>query len=140
MRIRCCIVSQSVAGSVIVLVMASTQFWPYEGRPITSRELLLTYLISNDLPRDLALRGAWASSFVGTLIPFPDGSFRQRRKRKPALEQRLRPVFERFLHFMQELVRNSAIHNTMVVAQGNVAHRTDGNGVIHNHRALLDRA
>ena len=38
------------------------------------------------------------------------------------LEQWLRPVLQRFLHFVQELVRDSAVHNTMVVAQGDVAH------------------
>ena len=56
------------------------------------------------------------------------------------LHHRLGPVFQRFFHLVQELVRDGAIHHAMVVAQCYVAHRTDGDGIVDHYRALLNRS
>ena len=56
------------------------------------------------------------------------------------LHHRLGPVFQRFFHLVQELVRDGAIHHAMVVAQCHVAHRTDGDGIVDHYRALLNRS
>src|SRR3981081_319019 len=41
------------------------------------------------------------------------------------LQHRLRPVFQRFLHLVQELVGDRAVHHATVVAESYVAHSTD---------------
>src|SRR5215470_19091399 len=41
------------------------------------------------------------------------------------LNQRLRPVLQRLLHLVQKLVSDGAVHDTVVVAQRDVAHRAD---------------
>src|SRR5712664_73435 len=60
------------------------------------------------------------------------------RDRREVLQNGLVPVFERFLHLVQELVGDRAVHHAMVVAERHVAHRADGDGVVDDHRALLD--
>src|SRR5713226_4110608 len=54
------------------------------------------------------------------------------------LKDRLGPVFERFLDLVEELVGDGAVHHAVVVAQGDIAHRADGDGVVDDHRALFD--
>src|SRR5207245_11396833 len=44
-----------------------------------------------------------------------------------SLHDRLAPVFERFLHFMQELVGDGAVHHAVVVAERHVADGGVGN-------------
>src|SRR5271170_3761996 len=56
------------------------------------------------------------------------------------LEYRLRPVLQRVLHLVQELVGDGAIHYSMVVAQRDVAHRADGDRVVDHHRPLFNHA
>jgi len=41
---------------------------------------------------------------------------------------------------VQELVGDGAIHDAVVVAERDVAHRADGDGVVDHHRTLFDRA
>src|SRR5204863_1865338 len=43
-----------------------------------------------------------------------------------------------FLHVGHELVRDRAVDETMVVAQREVRHRADADGIVDGDRALLD--
>src|SRR4029077_17180166 len=56
------------------------------------------------------------------------------------LQDRLAPVFQRFLDLVQELMGDGAIDHAMVVAQRDVAHGADGDGVVDDHRALFNGA
>src|SRR5262249_15575287 len=55
-------------------------------------------------------------------------------------EHGLGPVLERILHFVQKLVSDRAVHNAVIVTQRHVAHRADGDGIVHDYRTLLDGA
>src|SRR6266851_8653539 len=66
--------------------------------------------------------------------------FARSRHRREVLQNGLVPVFERFLHLVQELVGDRAVHHAMVVAERHVAHRADGDRVVDDYRALLDGA
>src|SRR5579859_8194928 len=56
------------------------------------------------------------------------------------LNQRLGPVFQGLFHLVQELVRDGAIHDAVIVAERHVAHRADRDGIVDDNRALLNRA
>src|SRR5207249_8788707 len=85
---------------------------------------------------------------AGTPVP---NSYTARRQDVPANKQsplarqhfsqyRFVPVLERLLDLVQELVGDGTVHHAVVVAQRHIAHRADGDGVIDDHRALLDGA
>jgi hypothetical protein len=57
-----------------------------------------------------------------------------------SLDDGFGPVFQGFLDLVEELVGHGAVHYTVIVAQRNVAHRTDGNGIVDHHWTLLDGA
>jgi len=90
-----------------------------------------------------------AASTMGTVVfqsiktendgsAVPGGREVSRRHIKSRLDQRFGPVLERFLHFMQKLVGDGAIDDAMVVAQRDVTHGADGDGIVDHHRALFD--
>src|SRR3954447_18985667 len=56
------------------------------------------------------------------------------------LQKRLAPVFQGFLHFMEELMSDSAVDYPVIVAERDVAHRADGDGVVDNYRPFFDHA
>src|SRR5258707_2279447 len=63
-----------------------------------------------------------------------------KRWQQAALEERLAPIFERFLDLVQELMGDGAVDHAVVVAQRHVAHRADGDGIVDDHGPLLDGA
>src|SRR5579872_2045215 len=48
------------------------------------------------------------------------------------------PVFQALLHTAHELMRHGAIHDSVIVTQGEIDHGTDGDGIIDDDRTLLD--
>src|SRR5438128_15397 len=56
------------------------------------------------------------------------------------LNQRLRPVLESLFHFVQKLMRDGAVHHSVVIAQRDIAHRADGDGIVDDHGPLFNRA
>src|ERR1700745_109146 len=56
------------------------------------------------------------------------------------LDQRFGPVFQRVFYLVQELVGHSAVHYAVIVAQCDVAHGADGDGIVDDYRALFDGA
>src|SRR4029077_1787732 len=50
------------------------------------------------------------------------------------------PVFQGFLDLVQELMGDGAIDHAVVVAQRDIAHGADGDGVVDDHRALFNGA
>src|SRR5258707_6150249 len=63
-----------------------------------------------------------------------------KRWEQAALEERLAPIFGRFLDLVQELMGDGAVDHAVVVAQRHVAHRADGDGIVDDHGPLLDGA
>src|SRR3954469_1363468 len=56
------------------------------------------------------------------------------------LEDRFGPVFQSVFYFVEELVGDGAVNDAVIVAQGDVAHRADGDGVVDDDRAFFDGA
>src|SRR5260221_10714355 len=54
------------------------------------------------------------------------------------LEDFFAPVFEDRFHLLRELVAQRAVDQAMVEGERQVAHRTDGDGVVEHHWNLLD--
>jgi Protein of unknown function (DUF3037) len=59
---------------------------------------------------------------------------------KSCLEHVFGPVFQALFHTSHELVRRRSIHHAMIVAEGQIHHRADGDGIVNDHRPFLNRA
>jgi hypothetical protein len=57
---------------------------------------------------------------------------------RTASEHAFAPVFQRLFHFMQELMSDGAIDHAVIVAERDVAHGADGDGIVDHHRTLFD--
>src|SRR5712664_2926253 len=119
-------------------VKGNASAWPLAGTLIpisdTEKERMLYQERSPDSGdfSSLKARSLWPRSVHELCARSRDGS--------EVLQNGLVPVFERFLHLVQELVGDRAVHHAMVVAERHVAHRADGDRVVDDYRALLDGA
>src|SRR5579859_153899 len=62
------------------------------------------------------------------------------RVRQNFLKDRFRPILQGLLELVEELVCDGAVHHAMVIAQSDVTHRSNGDGVVDHNRPLFDRA
>src|SRR5580693_627071 len=73
-------------------------------------------------------------------VDTPIGTDESKQAKTLLLENRLAPVFQRFLDLVHELVRDRAIHHAVVVAQRNVAHGANGDRIVNHHGPFFDHA
>jgi hypothetical protein len=56
------------------------------------------------------------------------------------LDERLGPIFQRVFYLVEELMGDGTVYDAMVVAERDVAHRADGDGIVNDDRTLFDGA
>src|SRR3984885_12597707 len=72
--------------------------------------------------------------------PYKCGGKGEGKSGRKALQDGFGPVFEGVFYFVEKLVGDGAVDDAVVVAQGDIAHRADGDGVVDDDRALFDGA
>src|ERR1700721_2974709 len=73
-------------------------------------------------------------------MKLPGSEQSQISSRHQSLDERLGPVFQGLFYLVQKLVGHGPVDDPVVVAERDVAHGADGDGVVDHHWALFDCA
>src|SRR5260370_10547908 len=107
--------------------------WPLAGTPVPISDSVAN---AREIPKK---KGPRFRAFLPESIRPTSWNFSSHpRERNARLQDGLGPVFQGLLDLVQELVGSRAVHHAVVVAERHLAHRADGDGVVDDHRPLLD--